>query len=118
MKTKILGRASALAGAALMLAACVRVVEPDAARVDCGKPGPHGVDCAIRRTGGTGGFEACWDLAIACRNGGVMTGSACHGVAAGANGASMNMPVASFSDQARCDVPASGKVERLKIRTR
>lgn len=37
-------RTSILIAATLMLGACVA---RDAARVDCGTPGPHGVDCQI-----------------------------------------------------------------------
>lgn len=115
MKSKTLARATTMAGAVLLLAACVRVSERDAARVDCGTPGPHGVDCAIKRTAGSGGFEACWNLVITCQNEGQMTGSACDEVAAADNQGSKNMPVASFSNQSSCDVPVSGKVEDLKV---
>ena len=108
-------RASLLVGAVVMQVACSPLAEPPSARVDCGAPGPNGVDCQIQRTGGEGGFEACWDLVISCNNQGQMSGSACHQVPAGANEATQNMPVASFSNQDRCDVPASGKVEGLKI---
>ncbi|EIM02404.1 hypothetical protein UUA_02091 [Rhodanobacter thiooxydans LCS2] len=117
MTLKTLARAAAMASAGLMLAACVRISEPDAARVDCGKPGPHGVTCKIQRTAGNGGFEACWDLVISCRNKGGMSGGACHKVAQGQSAASEIMPVQSFSNQASCDVPTSGKVEHLKIKS-
>ena len=105
---------AALALAALSLAACT-VTESEAARVDCGAPGPGGVDCTVQRTAGSGGFEACWDLVITCRNGGEMSGNACHSLVAGAGAGVQNMPVASFSNQDACDAPASGRVERLKI---
>lgn len=108
---------TALVLGTLSLAGCT-VTESDAARVDCGTPGPHGVDCSVRRTAGSSGFEACWDLAITCQNGGEMRGSACHPVAAGVDAGEQNMPVASFSNQASCDVPVSGKVEQLKITSR
>ena len=117
MQLKTIVRATAMAGVALMLAACVRITEADAARVDCGTPGPHGVDCTIKRTAGSTGFEACWDLVITCGNQGEMSAGACHKVAPGESEASETMPVASFSNQAGCDVPTSGKVERLKITT-
>src|SRR3546814_18101894 len=81
----------------------------------CGTPGPHGVDCQVQRTGGDGGFEACWDLVVSCQNGGEMTASACHEMAAGDSQGSENMPVAGFSIQDSCAVPASGRVERLQI---
>lgn len=97
---------------ALSLGACA---ERDAARVDCGTPSPNGVDCRIVRTGGDSAFKACWDLVITCQNGGAMTGSTCHEMAAGIGEGSQNMPVSAFSNQATCDAPASGKVERLKI---
>lgn len=100
---------------ALVVAACTINTNPDAARVDCGAPGPNGVDCRIQRTGGTGAFEACWNLVITCQNGGRMTGSACHDMAIGETEGIRNMPVAGFSNQAACDVPTSGKVERLGI---
>lgn len=115
MKLHIIIRAAALSSAGLLLAACTVDTNPDSARVDCGAPGPGGVDCQVQRTGGDGGFEACWDLVISCQNGGEMSGSACHEMAAGANEGTENMPVAGFSGQDSCDVPASGKVERLKI---
>ncbi len=107
-------RTFTLIAATLLLGACA---ELDAARVDCGTPGPHGVDCRVARTGGGSTFEACWDLVITCQNGSTMTGAACHTMAASAGEGSQNMPVASFSDQDRCDVPASGQVARLKVVT-
>lgn len=116
-KTLTLALAAAIAAAALTLAACVRFVDADAARVDCGTPGPHGVDCKIKRTAGSSGFEACWALVISCQNGGGMTGSACQKVSAAEDEGSKNMPVAGFSNQNTCDVPTAGKVERLKVTT-
>lgn len=116
--------AVALTAAALMLSACdseqkpVRVYENAAARVDCGTPGPGGVDCAVQRTAGEGAFEACWQLVITCENDGEMRADACHQVAAGESEASANMPVASFSNQAGCDAPAAGRVENLKVMNR
>jgi hypothetical protein len=118
MTLHAIARATAPAAAGLILAACTLNTNPDAARVDCGTPGPNGVDCKVQRTGGTGDFESCWDLVITCQNGGRMTGSACHDMAAGDTEGTRNMPVASFSNQAGCDVPASGKVERLKLTSR
>jgi hypothetical protein len=115
MKPQAIIHALVLASTGLVLAACTVNTNPDAARVDCGAPGPHGVDCKVQRTGGTGGFEACWDLVITCQNAGEMTGSACHDMAAGETTGTRNMPVAGFSSQASCDVPVSGKVERLKV---
>ncbi|MGY1408265.1 MULTISPECIES: hypothetical protein [unclassified Luteimonas] len=117
MKPHSIARASALAAAGLLLAACT-VTDLDAARVDCATPGPHGVDCRIQRTGGNGSFQACWDLVIGCGNGGEMVGAACHEMAAGTNAGNENMPVSGFSNQDSCDVPASGKVERLKVTSR
>ena len=115
MTLHTLARVVALSTAGLLLAVCTVDTNPDAARVDCGIPGPHGVDCQVRRTGGDGGFEACWDLVISCQNGGKMTSLACHAMVAGANEGSQNMSVSGFSGQDSCDVPASGKVERLKV---
>lgn len=103
-----------LAASGLLLGGC-EVTEANAGRVDCGAPGPGGVDCQVKRTAGTGAFQACWDLVISCQNGGKMTGSACHAMAAGASEGTQNMPVASFSNQDSCDVPSSGAVENLKI---
>lgn len=117
MKSKTLAHLAVIASMGLMLAACVRTTERDAARVDCGTPGPHGVDCTIKRTAGSGNFEACWDLVIGCQNKGEMSGGACHKVSAAESEASETMPVASFSNQASCDVPISGRVERLKVTT-
>ncbi|MDO5505454.1 MAG: hypothetical protein Q4F49_04065 [Pseudoxanthomonas suwonensis] len=96
----------------------VEVKEPAAARVDCGTPGPHGVDCQVVRTGGPGAFEACWDLEISCQNNGVMTGASCHQVADGVPSGTQNMPVASFRNTEACDVPTSGQVRNLKITPR
>lgn len=119
MTSKNFAGVLALATAALLPVACTVVSEePASARVDCGTPGPHGVDCRIQRTGGTGGFEACWTLVIGCGNGGGMSAATCHEVAAGIAGSSANMPVAGFSNQDTCDVPASGRVERLRITAR
>lgn len=101
--------------ATALLSACTFSTDLDSARVDCGTPGPHGVDCLVQRTGGNRGFEACWDLAITCQSGGVMTGSACHSMAAADSKGEQNMPADGFSNQAACDVPASGQVENLKV---
>ncbi len=105
-------------GASQANAPVVRVGELPAARVDCGAPGPEGVDCAIKRTAGTGGLEACWDLDITCTNGGVMTAHACGELAEGANTGSVNMPVSGFSNQAGCDAPSSGAVKQLTVTAR
>lgn len=113
MTCRSIPKAIALAVACLLPTACT-VSENDSARVDCGVPGAHGVDCVVQRTAGSRAFEACWDLAITCANGGVMTGSACHSMAAEADKGEQNMPAAGFSNQASCDAPASGKVEQLK----
>lgn len=86
-----------------------------AARVDCGTPGPSGVDCEVKRTEGLGGFRACWDLEITCENGGKMRGHACGSVPAGGEGATVNMPVASFSNQDACDAPKQGAVLNLAV---
>lgn len=91
--------------------------EQDAARVDCGTPGPGGVDCDVQRTSGTGSLEACWDLEILCANGGLMTGHHCGSVAAGQPSAKVNMPVSGFSNQEGCDAPKSGVVANLVVRT-
>ena len=118
MAPKTFVHSSLLIGAALMLGACAPVGEPASARVDCGAPGPNGVDCTIKRTAGEGGFEACWNLVITCSNGGRMTGSACQQVAAEEAEVVSTMPVESFSNQQSCDVPASGKVEALELTAR
>src|SRR3546814_9711264 len=90
---------------------------PDSARVDCGTPVPHGVDCQVQRTGGDGGFEACWDLVVSCQNGGEMTASACHEMAAGDSQGSENMPVAGFSSQDSCDVPARSEEHTSELQS-
>lgn len=87
------------------------------ARVDCGTPGPGGVDCVIKRTAGEGSFKACWDLEITCANGGKMVASACQGVKAGAAEGTANLPAASFSNQDQCDAPKSGAVKKLVVTT-
>jgi len=89
----------------------------DAARVDCGTPGPGGVDCDLKRTGGARRLNACWDLEITCANGGKMVGHACGDIAAGAPSGTVNMPVASFSNQDGCDAPKSGAVVNLVVKT-
>lgn len=86
-----------------------------AARVDCGTPGPEGVDCEIKRTGGSAAFQACWDLEITCVNGGVMVGQGCGSIAAQAAGGTVNLPVASFSNQEGCDAPRQGTVKNLVV---
>lgn len=96
----------------------VRVAEADKARVDCGAPGPGGVDCDIKRTGGESALQACWDLDITCENGGVMTGHACGELGAAAEKTSVNMPVDAFENQEACDAPASGKVKNLEVEVR
>lgn len=114
---------SAISAAALALACALAISacttkSADSARVDCGAPGPNGVECNIVRTGGEGAFQACWDLAITCQNQGKMTGAACHEVGAGVPSGTQLMPVSSFDNQDACDVPASGAVENLKIVSR
>lgn len=89
--------------------------DEEGTRVDCGEPGPSGVDCDIKRTGGSAKLESCWDLEITCENGGVMKGHACGTLAAGAKKAVKNMPVSSFENQDACDVPKSGQVTNLVV---
>lgn len=89
----------------------------DAARVDCGTPGPEGVDCDVQRTAGTSSFKACWTLAITCANQGVMLGEACGTVTAGQERAAVNMPVSGFSNQEGCDAPKAGVVKDLTVET-
>lgn len=91
--------------------------DADGARVDCGTPGPGGVDCEVRRTSGTGTLEACWDLNITCANQAVMVAHECGQVAAGQDTTKVNMPVSSFSNQEACDAPKAGAVEGLSVRT-
>ncbi len=93
----------------------VKALGAEAARVDCGVPGPGGVDCELKRTGGTGSFKACWDLEIACANGSTMVGSACGSVPAGQPGGTVNMPTDAFSHQDGCDTPANGVVKHLTV---
>ncbi|MFZ5446063.1 MAG: hypothetical protein ACOZQL_39085 [Myxococcota bacterium] len=88
------------------------------ARVDCGVPGPNGVDCDVKRTAGKAALKACWNLEITCVNGGKMVASACHELAAGAKAGVANMPVASFSNQDQCDAPKSGAVKNLVVTVR
>jgi hypothetical protein len=89
----------------------------DAARVDCGTPGPDGVDCVVQRTGGANALLACWTLEITCANQGVMVGESCGKVEAGEQRASVNMPVAGFSNQEGCDAPKGGAVKGLTVKT-
>lgn len=89
----------------------------DAARVDCGTPGPEGVDCDVQRTGGTGSLLACWTLEITCANQGIMVGEACGNVAAGEERSVVNMPVSGFTNQDGCDAPKAGAVKGLTVKT-
>jgi hypothetical protein len=89
----------------------------DAARVDCGTPGPEGVDCDVKRTAGVGTIKACWTLAITCANQGVMEGEACGTVAAGEDRTTVTMPVAAFSNHDGCDAPKVGTVKGLTVQT-
>ncbi len=91
--------------------------EPDAARVDCGTPGPGGVDCDVKRTGGSTAFKACWDLEITCANQAKMVGQACATLAAAETTGTANMPVEGFSNQDACDAPAAGTVTNLVVET-
>src|SRR3546814_14401485 len=99
MKLQTIARTAALSTAWLLLAACTVDTNPDSARVDCGAPGPHGVECQIQRTGGGGGFEQCRDTVVACENGGATTARVCHEMAAAARHRRQNMPVTGFSSQ-------------------
>lgn len=96
----------------------VRIGALPAARVDCGTPGPDGVDCDVKRTEGTAALEACWDLEITCNNGGVMSGHACGELGDGEGSTVTNMPVADFSNQDGCDAPKSGAVKNLSVTQR
>lgn len=91
--------------------------DKSAARVDCGVPGPTGVECDVKRTAGNGAFKACWNLEISCANGQKMVGAACQGVAAGAASGKANMAVSTFSNQDKCDAPKNGAVTNLVITT-
>ncbi|GMU61223.1 MAG: hypothetical protein AMXMBFR34_29860 [Myxococcaceae bacterium] len=93
----------------------VKVTEADGARVDCGTPGPDGVDCDLKRTSGEGGFKACWELEITCANGAKMVGQGCGTVGAGAPTGTARMPVSAFSNQDACDAPRAGSVRNLVI---
>lgn len=84
-------------------------------RVDCGTPGPGGVDCDVKRTSGDGALKGCWDLEITCANNSKMVGHACGSLAAGVPSGVTNMPVAAFSNQDKCDEPRSGVVKNLEV---
>lgn len=96
-------------------AAALKVADLPTARVDCGEPGPGGVDCDVKRTAGTGAFKACWDLEITCVNQGVMSGHACGTAKADQDALVVNMPVSGFSNQEGCDAPARGNVVNLTV---
>ncbi|MCA2981975.1 MAG: hypothetical protein INH41_14800 [Myxococcaceae bacterium] len=85
------------------------------ARVDCGTPGPGGVDCEVRRTAGSRAISVCWDLEIACENGGVMTAQGCGALADGVSQATVNLPAEGFSNQEACDAPKRGAVKNLTV---
>ena len=101
----------------LMVVGALMPPDDNAARVDCGTPGPTGVDCDVERTAGTGAFKACWDLHITCTNGGVMVGPSCAKVPAGETGVTVNLPTSVFSNQEGCDAPANGAVKNLLVTT-
>ena len=115
MQLHAITRIASLSIFSLALTACTVNTDLDAARVDCGTPGAHGVDCEVKRTGGKGAFQACWNLVISCQNGGEMIGASCHDMAAGESQGTQNMPVAGFSGQESCDVPTAGAVKQLKV---
>lgn len=96
----------------------VRVTDLPSARVDCGEPGPGGVDCVLKRTDGAAALNACWDLDITCNNGGVMSGHGCGGLDANVPTATINIPAADFANQEGCDVPKQGAVKNLQITAR
>jgi hypothetical protein len=85
------------------------------ARVDCGTPGPGGVDCEVKRTAGSRPISVCWDLEISCENGGVMTARGCGGLVQGEAQALVNLPVDAFSNQEACDAPKRGAVKNLEV---
>lgn len=85
------------------------------ARVDCGTPGPGGVDCEVKRTAGARPISVCWDLEITCENGGVMTARGCGGLVQGEAQALVNLPAAAFSNQEACDAPRRGAVKNLEV---
>lgn len=104
-----------LGGTVVAVALGYSSVEPDGVRVDCGEPGPGGVECTLKRTSGIGACEACWDLEILCANGAVMVGHACGALGAGESEGKANMQVDAFSNQDACDAPASGTVTNLQV---
>jgi hypothetical protein len=87
----------------------------DSVRVDCGTPGPNGVSCDVKRTGGSNKVEACWDLVITCNNGGVMTGAGCAILDGDEQQTKQKMPVDAFDNQDGCDAPKSGAVQDLVV---
>jgi hypothetical protein len=85
------------------------------ARVDCGTPGPGGVDCEVKRTAGSRAVMVCWDLEITCENGGVMTAGGCGALADGVAQTTVNLAADGFSNQAACDAPKRGAVKNLEV---
>lgn len=85
------------------------------ARVDCGTPGPGGVDCQLKRTAGTRAISVCWDLEITCKNGGVMVNHGCGSLAEGVADGTVNLPAEGFSNQDGCDEPSRGAVKNLDV---
>ncbi|MDX2011145.1 MAG: hypothetical protein SFW67_13180 [Myxococcaceae bacterium] len=107
-----------LAGAALtpdVQAPGPQAASLEKARVDCGTPGPGGVDCEVKRTAGSRSISVCWDLEITCENGGVMTGQGCGALAEGVPQATVNLPAEGFSNQEACDAPKRGAVKNLEV---
>lgn len=104
-----------MACAGLIPTACTLNTHADAARVDCGKPGPHGVECSVQRTGATTAFDACWDLAITCQKGGERVSPTCQRMAVGEPVATATMSVARVAHRNSCGAPVTGKVQRVKV---
>lgn len=86
------------------------------AAVDCGSPGPGGVDCVLKRTGGSRSLRACWKLEITCANKGVMVGEGCGDLPANVAEETVTLPVSAFSNQAACDEPVRGAVKELEVK--
>lgn len=83
-------------------------------QVTCARQGET-LGCQIRHTGAAGAREVCWHFVVTCRNGELVTGSACQRVQPGATEAHL-LPRSSLHNARRCDTPVSTRVEQLVSR--
>lgn len=88
--------------------------EKDYVEVQC-QGGGDAVDCTLRHTKGSRTVNACFELAIQCRNGTKPVARACqNGLSAGAV-ATRTLKDADFSNADKCDDVISTAVQNVTI---